>query len=647
MSTSNLKSSQVSLVRRVQQAAWRRLSDSQRQLLWKVLGARHQPNLWDYSTDAQRSSLIAEFARRDDRLRLLWENLGASRQPQLWQHFSDTQRQLLWMALGAYHQPDLWDYSSYEQRSSLVAFFAAGDGRLQLLWENLGADRQPQLWQQLSDSQRSSLLWPAGEPRNAWDSFDSTPWDHPWLSVENLLKFRRFSDAWFDRLLSQPKTLSAHRASHAFVGNMANNLYIRAKVLRRRGARVDVFVHPHDTNLMSQPAWEEYGGVVPDGVTTLADLESAGQLLPEVDGVYRVDAAENSDIRPEDRPKGVSFLDFQRFRAYFFLLPGLKRIAEHDSAFAVQIPYAAMLAGLPYAVSQMGGEIWYEASRDDIHGRLIREAYSRAAFYAFNNPWSLTFARRYALKNLVYLPLLIDGGQYSPGPPSCRGEWRRISGGNFFVMMTSRLDFSYKGSDIALRAFSRFANVTAGARLVATGWGADKEKWERMLQDLGIHDKVLVVPVAGKRKVVEYLRSADCLIDQISLGYYGATALEAMACGTPVLMKLNKEQYDALLPEGCPPVELVNNEDEVYSSLVALHADRDRSKAVGAGLREWFLKTHDNEKWGARYQASLDAVACGRLPSFADTPLEQPLTSEEQAYHQKQLAAAPIFPNYK
>jgi glycosyltransferase involved in cell wall biosynthesis len=277
---------------------------------------------------------------------------------------------------------------------------------------------------------------------------------------------------------------------------------------------------------------------------------------------------------------------------------------------------------------------------------LLREAYKRAGAFVISNPWSLAFARRYGLKNLVYLPFLIDAEQYSPGPPSCRDEWMRISGGDFFVMMTSRLDFSYKGSDVALRAFSRFARVTPGVRLVATGWGADRAKWEHLLQELGIHEKVLVVPVAGKRQVVEYLRSADCLVDQISLGYFGATGLEAMACGTPVLMKLNKEQYDALLPEGCPPVELVGDEDEVYTSLLALHADRDRLKRLGMSLREWFLRTHDNEKWGAHYEALLDTVASGRLPSFSGTPLEEPLMPEEEAYHRDQLAAAPVFPNY-
>ena len=178
------------------------------------------------------------------------------------------------------------------------------------------------------------------------------------------------------------------------------------------------------------------------------------------------------------------------------------------------------------------------------------------------------------------------------------------------------------------------------------GWGADKAQAMELLQSLGISEKTIVLPVAGKRRLVQYLRSANCLIDQLSLGYYGASALEAMACGVPTIMKLNKAQYDAFLPEGCPPVRQAQTEDEVFDQLRDLFHNPRGAAVTGERLRAWFLETHSNGKWGKLYEAILWGTAHGLLPPFSDSPLGEALSSAEVEYHRVELEKAPQFPSY-
>ena len=119
-------------------------------------------------------------------------------------------------------------------------------------------------------------------------------------------------------------------------------------------------------------------------------------------------------------------------------------------------------------------------------------------------------------------------------------------GGDFFVLSTARADDVYKGSKIGISGFAEFSRTAPGARLVFVSWGRDIGGLKETAQRLGILDRVIFVPVSGKRRLVEYLRSADCLLDQFVVGYYGATALEAAACGTPVIMRyeeLNTKLY--------------------------------------------------------------------------------------------------------
>src|SRR5258706_12278207 len=45
----------------------------------------------------------------------------------------------------------------------------------------------------------------------------------------------------------------------------------------------------------------------------------------------------------------------------------------------------------------MGGDIWYECSRDDAHGRLQRIAFASAKAFLVSNPWSFAHARRFEM----------------------------------------------------------------------------------------------------------------------------------------------------------------------------------------------------------------------------------------------------------
>lgn len=514
-------------------------------------------------------------------------------------------------------------------------------------WDRLPRRLQKILWHDLAAARRQELLWPNGPPRQAWHSFDRRPWQHPWLTPDNIRAFRAFSDEWLSRLEKRvERTLDRPGRTYAFAGNIANNLYSRAKAMGTRPVAIAIHPHPHDRFLMSHPSWEEFDGeLLAPEIDSVEKALAAGMPLPRVPCVVE----QHSEPQPpaeDDLPAGMRLLDLKRYRAWLTYLPTIQALRDYDAILAVQAPYLAYLSGKPYVATQMGGDIWYEASRDDEYGRLQRESFSRAGAFMVSNPWSLSFARRYGMSNMVYLPYLIDENRYSPGEPECREEWRAATGGEFFVLMTSRVDYLFKGSDIAIRGFARFAAKVPQARLVITGWGSDQGRAAELFKELGIADKVHVVPIVGKKRLVRYLRSADCVLDQLSIGYYGAAALEAMACGRPVIMNLNQAQYDALLPEGCAPVCNASTEAEVTQYLRRLFEEPEWRAQSGERLRHWFLRTHDNRKWSRLYDAVLLGSALGRLPSFRGSPLHAGWDNAEAAYQAAELAAAPQFPNY-
>lgn len=503
------------------------------------------------------------------------------------------------------------------------------------------------------------------KPSDRWHSWDPTPWAHPWLSANNLKACREFEKELISTLAREIGDIEPQTNKYAFVGNLANNMAMRALPLRESGFNIDIFLHEHDTYLMSQPGWELSDQVPPEGQTDYSRLQEQGFELPYVHSVYKCladsDAAEILYFALNTSPKVwgnqskiatvLRQIDVLRWPAYACYAESIGDLRKYDALFAAQVPYLAYLSQRPYLAAQTGGDLWLDAARDDAFGQLQRTSYANAKAILATNPWAYANARRYGFRHVIYAPLLIDTERYSPLPggtaaSDLRKSWQQEVGGDFFVLTTARMDNMWKGSEIGFEGFCRFAENQQGARLVVIGWGENKSVMMKALNDRGLANRVILLPISGKLKVVEYLRATDCLIDQFKIGYYGATALEAMACGVPVIMRLLTEQYDALCPTGSPPVLNAATADEVAAALEQLTTQLGELEKRGRAAREWIVANHASEVWENTYATLLAAVAKEVPLNFSASPLNSPVSSAEIEYEARNLANAPAFPSY-
>jgi glycosyltransferase involved in cell wall biosynthesis len=517
----------------------------------------------------------------------------------------------------------------------LTASWTAWDGPL---------PSERQMFQQVNVTE----IWPEGSPRDAWHSFDATPWLHPWLTRANLEAMREASAAWREEAHVVVERHSARLPDRfAFVGNIANGMYLRAKSLNQTNMKIDVFGLCGDNSVFSDARWEEYDGVLPQGGSYLSGEKTFLQgIKPKLEFEQLTASAQYISMPKEELPTYVNVADFARFHSFFCHLPGLNRLQAYDALFTTQNCFLGHLAGKPYVATQMGGDIWLEGARDDVLGRLQRTGFRRASCVLVSNPWSYAHARRYGFNNLIYLPLTLNEEDYSPGLGRSRAEWE-ATGGDFFVLTAARSDNYYKGTDLGLRGFAQFSAKHSNARLVVVGWGNDLEATRARLGSLGIADTTIFLPVSGKRRMVDYLRSADCLLDQFRLGYYGATALEAAGCGLPIVMRIEHSQYDAICRTGAPPFLNADSSNDVADALESLISDQERRTLSARLHRDWFLGNHSGRAWARDYEAILSAVALGHHFSFETSPLNDELSAAERLYHAEQLAAAPEFPNYE
>ena len=142
-------------------------------------------------------------------------------------------------------------------------------------------------------------------------------------------------------------------------------------------------------------------------------------------------------------------------------------------------------------------------------------------------------ASRYAsdrlrLPRMVHLMLGIDTGRFTPGPSP---EWS----GTLRLLFNAR-HTPAKGCDVLLQAIAECRR--RGFRVEATiaGDGPHRLASECLAESLAIGDLVEFVGFIPEDGLIERMRSADAVVvPSTNDEYYGLSAAEALACGTPVL----------------------------------------------------------------------------------------------------------------
>jgi glycosyltransferase involved in cell wall biosynthesis len=431
--------------------------------------------------------------------------------------------------------------------------------------------------------------------------------------------------------------------------NMAQNMYKWGCIAKRNGANASLFLHPLDSTAISSPEWEEFESEYKDIFDKEGFLKNNPAVKTEIpchtplmDGSELLNAY-NSFAGGKRKPllhlmsnypgmRHEVFFDYDGFYPYF---RWAQELSSFDVIYAASSPFGAYASGRPYCVFSVGGDLQNDCGRADSLGRAMSISFNSARFLFASNPHTLGHCRRLGFSNAVYLPYPMDDGKYCPGDGIARKEWDRKYGKGVYILTTSRLDKNVKGySDDYWELLKKAAKEIPELRLIFLDWGHGSEEFRKKIELSGMQKNFIMLSPVGKKKLIDYYRSCDIVIDHFVYGYYGATALEAASIGKPVIMKLRSMHYSPLYDGDIMPALNVSSPDEVYKALTTLATSENLRTKKGKEMRQWLVNTHGEKKTAPLMLAMLRVAADQtRLPGDLINPLLDDESAEEKAYH--------------
>lgn len=225
----------------------------------------------------------------------------------------------------------------------------------------------------------------------------------------------------------------------------------------------------------------------------------------------------------------------------------------------------------------------------------------------------------------AYFPLIVDTEMFTPlptSPPEWASELRRDS--DFVALHPSRLVLDEsplmlrsgqtKGSASILDGFARFVRSGTAEHPVIILPSADRSAPEatRAIAELGIQDHVVwaQAPRASgfhRTEMVHLYGAADVTINEIGAGWFGWAALESMACGVPVVSRIDHDGIRQLYGDDW---EWIHAQDAIAlgARLSELARDRASLEARGDASRQWILRHHSIDTAGQRMFHSVNEV---------------------------------------
>lgn len=428
------------------------------------------------------------------------------------------------------------------------------------------------------------------------------------------------------------------RAVH--IGNIANNGYLNAKLLRARGWSCDLVSYDY-THVMGCPEWEDAdfsAAAVDEHRPDWKSVDLGGFRRPAwfIDGSFDACAA-TLGRRCGDSRVPLPSLAQRVLRRLQMRLPTLSAPAscypEHERdrerglviaarQFRSPLASAGMIvayatsgwipkfAGLPFVAFEHG-TIRGIPFEDSFEGRMCADIYRSASHVLISNCDNDVAARRLGLQSWSFMPHPVN--EVDPSTERTaeirQAMFSRLDC-DFLILHPSRQHWDpalrhpswEKGNDIFIRGFADFIRRTgARAGCVMVEWGQSLQASRELIAQLGITDRVAWIPIQPGIRLGEWMQAADLVADQFWLGAFGSLTPKAMRLSRPVMLNLDEQRHLWCFPE-LPPVLNSRSPGAVADHLTWCWRDRSAMRQCGAQSADWYRRFHSNDVIAARFR---------------------------------------------
>jgi glycosyltransferase involved in cell wall biosynthesis len=404
-------------------------------------------------------------------------------------------------------------------------------------------------------------------------------------------------------------------------GSIASNMYLFAKALRFQGHNAIYFHDSEDKFVFSQPWWQEERFYL-DYESVMASASGDKNSLSLVGGKKNPSWVITTDslLQKSLLEYLKSTKELFKSRAFLYVLRKYKKsvsiLKEFDKCdylivCGIEGIVLAAAANKPFIIWPHGADIRFAAGlNNDSSSRLrakvfngylsflLKDAFARAILIGQLDPNGVGGGLVKVPFKISHLPIpYIKANDFCLEKKELREKLSNELGISLFsgatlIVVPSRIDYFWKGTDWLLKPLSDLDNDNI--QFLFTGWGRDYDDFKSHFDD---NKKIIFLEYAVSKPIlIDLYRAADLVIDQFKFGAYGTSGLEALSCGTPLLVNFDTSGFGKHGWPEPPPIINIQNRDELDLFFTRLGSNAINLGEIALKTRAWADRELDPHK---------------------------------------------------
>lgn len=291
--------------------------------------------------------------------------------------------------------------------------------------------------------------------------------------------------------------------------------------------------------------------------------------------------------------------DFVKLK-YLFKFISVKSIIDTIRPDIISVHFASsygVVAALSsiknYTLSVWGSDVYDFPKRSIFHKLLIKFALYRASQIFSTSQAMAIETHKYTNKPIEITPFGVDCNLFNPDKRT-----RKIDDKKFIVGTVKTLSPKY-GISTLLKAVSivrrKFSDMNLELRIA--GKGSHEAVYKKLADNLGISDITKWLGFISQEDAAREWANMDCAIipseSESESESFGVSAVEAQACGIPVIISDIPGLMEATKPEETSLVIKRGDAQELAEKIIILLKDEEKRKELGSRGRAFVVKTYE------------------------------------------------------
>lgn len=242
----------------------------------------------------------------------------------------------------------------------------------------------------------------------------------------------------------------------------------------------------------------------------------------------------------------------------------------------------------PYIVSVWGSDVYDFPKKSFIHKEILKYNLKKADLVLSTSKVMAEETNKYTNKEIIITPFGVDINKFKPNKAI------KENNGEIVIGTVKTLEDNY-GIDYLIKAFNEVINrnKNLNLKLRIAGKGSKETKLRNLCKEFNIEERVEFLGFVDQKEVPNVFNSFDIAVFPSIFESFGVAAVEAEACGVPVIVSDVGGLMEATSPEYSSLVFKKKDVNDLVEKIETLLYDNKLREKMGNNAREFVEENYN------------------------------------------------------